>query len=160
MNNKLTHQQIAFIDAFVEHNNALKAYTLAGYKPDRSNANKLVQKLSSFINQKFQERMALMTGLALAKLENIITDTATHNRDAIAASNSILDRAGLARASTQRLDIKQSTTMPENRKVIRNGTDQIMVGAGMLMPPLGDDDTTPFDTNDDETYNWLKAKHH
>ena len=160
MSTKLSNQMAIFVDAFVEHNNANKAYALAGYKPDRSNANKLVQRLSSVINEKLQERMALMTGIALSVLEQIIKDPTTHARDKINAINSYLDRSGISRASTQQINLKQPDAMPENRKVIRDGKEQIIVGSGMLLPPLGDNDTTPFDTADAETYEYLKQRQH
>ena len=38
--------------------------------------------------------------------------------------------------------------------------EQIMVGSGMLLPPLGDNDTTPFDTADAETFEYLKQRQH
>ena len=58
------------------------------------------------------------------------------------------------------MDVKTNETVPENRKVIRNGEQQIIVGSGMLLPPLGDNDPTPFDTNDSETYEYLKQRQH
>ena len=48
---KLTSQQDAFVDAFIELGDAMKAYESVGYSPDRSNAHKLVQKLSTEIKQ-------------------------------------------------------------------------------------------------------------
>ena len=56
------------------------------------------------------------------------------------------------------MDVKTNEVVPDNRKVIRDGKEQIMVGSGMLLPPLGDNDSTPFDTNDSETYEYLKAR--
>ena len=56
------------------------------------------------------------------------------------------------------MDVKTAEQVPENRKVIREGREHIMVGSGMLLPPLGDNDTTPFDTADAETYEYLKAR--
>ena len=38
--------------------------------------------------------------------------------------------------------------------------EQIMVGSGMLLPPLGDSDPTPFDTADAETFEYLKRRQH
>ena len=84
----LTERQNQFIDHFVELGNASEAYKLAGYAGDRSNASKLVVKLSAEINKRHQERMALNTGIALSTLERIITAPETHNRDAINAINS------------------------------------------------------------------------
>jgi hypothetical protein len=157
---KLTHAQIEFIEQFVEHNNANKAYALAGYKPDKSNAHKMVQKLSSEINSRLQARMTLTTGVCLNMLESIITDPEAHNRDKLNAISSWLDRSGIARASTQKLDVTQNETVPENRKVIRENQEMIMVGNGMLLPPLGENDATAFDTNDAETFEYLKQRQH
>ena len=156
--NKLTHAQIAFIDAFVELGDANKAYQIAGYSPDRSNAHKLVQRLSSEINQRLQSRMAMSTSVALKVLEDIMTNEDNAPRDRLNAVSSWLDRAGVARASTIQMDVKTNEVVPDNRKVIRDGKEQIMVGSGMLLPPLGDNDSTPFDTNDSETYEYLKAR--
>ena len=158
MSPKLSPQMTDFVDAFVEHNNALKAYTLAGYKPDRSNANKMVQRLSSSINERLQERMALMTGVALSALEQIIKDPATHARDKINAINSYLDRSGIARASTQQINLKQPDTMPPNRRVIRSGVDRIIVGNGMILPPKKDS-SEAYDLSDEETVQSLEARH-
>ena len=46
MTEKLTPQQSAFVDFFIESGSATDAYSKAGYKPDRSNASKLVTRLS------------------------------------------------------------------------------------------------------------------
>jgi len=43
----LTERQQLFIDNFVELNDAAAAYEKAGYAADASNANKLVQRLST-----------------------------------------------------------------------------------------------------------------
>ena len=155
---KLTHAQVAFIDAFVELGDANKAYQIAGYSPDRSNAHKLVQRLSKEINSRLQSRMAMSTSVALNVLEDIMTNEDNAPRDRLNAVSSWLDRAGVARASTMQMDVKTNETVPENRKVIRNGEQQILVGSGMLLPPLGDNDPTPFDTNDSETYEYLKSR--
>ena len=155
---KITPSQLAFIDAFVELGDATKAYKVAGYAGDRSNAHKLVQRLSTEINQRLQSRMAMSTAVALNVLEDIMTNEDNAPRDRLNAVSSWLDRAGVARASTMQMDVKTTEQVPENRKVIRDGKEQIMVGSGMLLPPLGDNDTTPFDTNDSETYEYLKAR--
>ena len=157
---KLTHAQICFIDAFVETGSASKAYKLAGYAGDRSNASRLVQKLSSEINAKLQSRMALTTGVALNVLESIMTDETNAPRDRLNAVYSFLDRSGIARASTQQINLKQTDNIPENRKVIRNGKEQILVGAGMILPPIEGGDPTPFEINDAETFEYLKQKQH
>jgi len=155
---KITPSQLAFIDAFVELGDANKAYQIAGYSPDRSNAHKLVQRLSKEINSRLQSRMAMSTSVALNVLEDIMTNEDNAPRDRLNAVSSWLDRAGVARASTMQMDVKTTEQVPENRKVIRDGKEQIMVGSGMLLPPLGDNDSTPFDTNDSETYEYLKAR--
>jgi phage terminase small subunit len=155
---KLTHAQVAFIDAFVELGDATKAYKVAGYAGDRSNAHRLVQRLSTDINQRLQSRMAMSTSVALKVLEDIMTNEDNAPRDRLNAVSSWLDRAGVARASTMQMDVKTTEQVPENRKVIRDGKEQIMVGSGMLLPPLGDNDPTPFDTADAETYEYLKAR--
>jgi len=155
---KITPSQPAFIDAFVELGDANKAYQIAGYSPDRSNAHKLVQRLSKEINSRLQSRMAMSTSVALNVLEDIMTNEDNAPRDRLNAVSSWLDRAGVARASTMQMDVKTTEQVPENRKVIRDGKEQIMVGSGMLLPPLGDNDSTPFDTNDSETYEYLKAR--
>ena len=157
---KLTHAQVAFIDAFVELGDATKAYKVAGYAGDRSNAHRLVQRLSSEINQRLQSRMAMSTSVALQVLEDIMTNEDNAPRDRLNAVSSWLDRAGVARASTMQMDVKTNETVPENRKVIRNGQEAIMVGSGMLLPPLGDNDPTPFDTADAETFEYLKQRQH
>ena len=81
-------------------------------------------------------------------------------RDRLNAVSSWLDRAGVARASTQQIDLKTTDIVPENRKVIRENQQMIMVGNGMLLPPLGENDLTPFDTNDAETFEYLKQRQH
>ena len=157
---KITPSQLAFIDAFVELGDATKAYKVAGYAGDRSNAHKLVQRLSTEINQRLQSRMAMSTSVALKVLEDIMTNEDNAPRDRLNAVSSWLDRAGVARASTMQMDVKTTEQVPENRKVIRDGKEQIMVGSGMLLPPLGDNDSTPFDTADAETYEYLKQRQH
>lgn len=157
---KITPSQLAFIEAFVELGDANKAYQIAGYSPDRSNAHKLVQRLSTEINSRLQSRMAMSTSVALNVLEDIMTNEDNAPRDRLNAVSSWLDRAGVARASTMQMDVKTTEQVPENRKVIRDGKEQIMVGSGMLLPPLGDNDPTPFDTNDSETYEYLKQRQH
>ena len=158
MSTKLSNQMSIFVDAFVEHNNANKAYALAGYKPDRSNANKLVQRLSVVINERLQERMALMTGIALSALEQIIKDPTTHARDKINAINSYLDRSGISRASTQQINLKQPDSVHQNRRVIRDGVDRIIVGTGMILPPKKDS-SEAYDLSDEETVQSLEVRH-
>ena len=155
---KITPSQLAFIEAFVELGDATKAYKLAGYAGDRSNAHRLVTRLSKEINSRLQSRMAMSTSVALKVLQDIMTDEDVAPRDRLNAVSSFLDRAGVARASTMQMDVKTAEQVPENRKVIREGREQILVGSGMLLPPLGDNDTTPFDTADAETYEYLKAR--
>ena len=155
---KLTPSQLAFIEAFVELGDATRAYKVAGYAGDRSNAHRLVTRLSKEINSRLQSRMAMSTSVALRVLESIMTNEDNAPRDRLNAVSSWLDRAGVARASTMQMDVKTTEQVPENRKVIRDGKEQIMVGSGMLLPPLGDNDSTPFDTNDSETYEYLKAR--
>jgi phage terminase small subunit len=161
MSSKLTHSQIQFIEHFVELGDATKAYKLAGYAGgDRSNAHKLVTRLSAEINQRLQSRMAMSTSVALNVLESIMTNEDNAPRDRLNAVSSWLDRAGVARASTQQIDLKTTDIVPENRKVIRENQQMIMVGNGMLLPPLGENDATAFDTNDAETFEYLKQKQH
>jgi len=155
---KITPSQLAFIEAFVELGDATKAYKVAGYAGDRSNAHRLVTRLSKEINSRLQSRMAMSTSVALRVLESIMTNEDNAPRDRLNAVSSWLDRAGVARASTMQMDVKTTEQVPENRKVIRDGKEQIMVGSGMLSPPLGDNDSTPFDTNDSETYEYLKSR--
>lgn len=158
---KLTHSQAQFIEHFVELGDATKAYKLAGYAGgDRSNAHKLVTRLSAEINQRLQSRMAVATSVALNVLESIMTNEDNAPRDRLNAVSSWLDRAGVARASTQQIDLKTTDIVPENRKVIRENQQMIMVGNGMLLPPLGENDLTPFDTNDAETFEYLKQRQH
>ena len=97
---KITPSQLAFIEAFVELGDATKAYKVAGYAGDRSNAHRLVQRLSSEINQRLQSRMAMSTSVALQVLEDIMTNEDNAPRDRLNAVSSWLDRAGVARAST------------------------------------------------------------
>ena len=155
---KLTPSQLAFIEAFVELGDATRAYKVAGYAGDRSNAHRLVTRLSKEINSRLQSRMAMSTSVALRVLEDIMTNEDVAPRDRLNAVSSWLDRSGIARASTMQMDVQTNETVPENRKVIRDGKEAIMVGSGMLLPPLGDNDPTPFDTNDSETYEYLKAR--
>jgi hypothetical protein len=155
---KITPSQLAFIEAFVELGDATKAYKVAGYAGDRSNAHRLVTRLSKEINSRLQSRMAMSTSVALKVLQDIMTNEDVAPRDRLNAVSSFLDRAGVARASTMQMDVKTAEQVPENRKVIREGREQILVGSGMLLPPLGDNDTTPFDTADAETYEYLKAR--
>jgi hypothetical protein len=157
---KVTPSQLAFIEAFVELGDATKAYKVAGYAGDRSNAHRLVTRLSKEINSRLQSRMAMSTSVALNVLEDIMTNEDVAPRDRLNAVSSWLDRSGIARASTMQMDVKTNETVPENRKVIRDGKEQIMVGSGMLLPPLGDNDPTPFDTADAETYEYLKQRQH
>lgn len=157
---KITPSQLAFIEAFVELGDATKAYKVAGYAGDRSNAHRLVTRLSKEINSRLQSRMAMSTSVALKVLQDIMTNEDVAPRDRLNAVSSFLDRAGVARASTMQMDVKTAEAPIENRKVIRDGKQQIMVGSGMLLPPLGDNDTTPFDTADAETYEYLKQRQH
>lgn len=157
---KLTPSQLAFVEAFVELGDATKAYKAAGYAGDRSNAHRLVTRLSNEINSRLQSRMAMSTSVALRVLESIMTNEDNAPRDRLNAVSSWLDRAGVARASTMQMDVKTTEAPIENRKVIRDGEQQIMVGSGMLLPPLGDNDTTPFDTADAETFEYLKQRQH
>ena len=99
-----------------------------------------------------------MTGIALSALEQIIKDPATHARDKINAINSYLDRSGIARASTQQINLKQPDTMPPNRRVIRDGVDQIIVGNGMILPPKKDS-SEAYDLSDEETVQNLEMRH-
>ena len=159
----LTERQNQFIDHFVELGNASEAYKLAGYAGDRSNASKLVVKLSAEINKRYQERMALNTGMALSTLERIITDPETHNRDAINAINSYLDRCGVPRASTQKMDVTNSDYTPSqnpDRRYIRNGSQHIIIGNGVMfpckVPPTEAEAKTPFAYSDPETAKYLQ----
>ena len=160
MTEKLTPQQSAFIDLFIESSSATDAYSKAGYKPDKSNAHKMVQRLSSHINERLQSKMSLKTGIALSILEDLMTNPDNAPRDRLNAVNSWLDRSSVARASTQKVDVTQTETVPENRKVIRNGKEQIMVGNGMYLPPISGGDNTPFDAADAETFEYLKQRQH
>lgn len=160
MNEKLTPQQSAFVDFFIESGSATEAYSKAGYKPDRSNASKLVTRLSNEINGRLQSRMAMTTGVALSVLEGIITDPEAHNRDKLTAISSWLDRAGLARASTQNIALKQTDTTRSPRKVIRKGQEHIMIGDGVLFPPKDGGDDTPFDYSDEETNTYFQETSH
>jgi len=157
---RITSSQLAFVEAFVELGDATKAYKVAGYAGDRSNAHRLVTRLSNEINSRLQSRMAMSTSVALRVLESIMTNEDNAPRDRLNAVSSWLDRAGVARASTMQMDVKTTEAPIENRKVIRDGEQQIMVGSGMLLPPLGDNDTTPFDTADAETFEYLKQRQH
>jgi phage terminase small subunit len=155
---KITPSQLAFIEAFVELGDATKAYKAAGYAGDRSNAHRLVTRLSKEINSRLQSRMAMSTAVALNVLQDIMTNEDVAPRDRLNAVSSFLDRAGVARASTMQMDVKTAEAPVENRKVIRDGKEQILVGSGMILPLLGDNDPTPFDTADAETYEYLKAR--
>ena len=155
---KITPSQLAFIEAFVELGDATKAYKVAGYAGDRSNAHRLVTRLSKEINSRLQSRMAMSTSVALKVLQDIMTNEDVAPRDRLNAVSSFLDRAGVARASTMQMDVKTAEAPVENRKVIRDGKEQILVGSGMILPLLGDNDPTPFDTADAETYEYLKAR--
>jgi hypothetical protein len=104
--------------------------------------------------------MAMSTSVALKVLEEIMTNEDNAPRDRLNAVSSWLDRAGVARASTQQIDLKTTDTVPLNRKVIRDGKEQIMVGNGMYLPPISGGDETPFDTADSETYEYLKQRQH
>ena len=158
---RLTQQQINFVETFVEINDATKAYKLSGYAGDRSNAHKLVQKLSSHINERLQSRMSLKTATALSILEELMVNPHNAPRDRLNAVNSFLDRSSVARASTQKVDVTQNEIVDQSRKVIRNGEPIIMVGNGLELPVLdGASDATAYDINDEETYRYLKSKSH
>lgn len=166
--NKLTEKQISFIEHFVELNDATKAYYLAGYaKGDKSNAHKLVRRLSVEINEALQSRMATSTSLALKTLESIMASADTAPRDRINAANSWLDRTGISRASTVAID-RSSSERAQNLRRIRNGCDVVALGRGdhsLYLPTLNDshgnrpkidDPTQPdWDLNDKETVSYL-----
>ena len=160
MTDKLTPQQSTFIDNFVEMGDATKAYKASGYAGDRSNAHKLVQRLSSEINQRLQSKMAMHTGVALRVLESLITDDTVAPRDRLNAISSWLDRAGVARASTTRLDIKQTDTTKGPRRVIRNGYEMVAIGDGCLFPPKDSGEDAPYDYSDEETARYLQKAAH
>jgi hypothetical protein len=157
---KITPSQLAFIEAFVELGDATKAYKASGYAGDRSNAHRLVTRLSTEINSRLQSRMAMSTSVALSVLESIMTNEDNAPRDRLNAVSSWLDRAGVARASTMQMDVKTAEAPIENRKVIRDDKEVIMVGSGMYLPPISGGDETPFDTADAETYEYLKRRQH
>ena len=160
---KLTHAQVAFIDAFVELGDATKAYKVAGYAGDRSNAHRLVQRLSTDINQRLQSRMAMSTSVALKVLEEIMTNEDNAPRDRLNAVNSWLDRTNVARASTSKVDVTQTDVQsppPPDRRYIRNGRQQIIIGNGVWfpckVPPTECEAKLPFAYSDPETAQWLK----
>lgn len=168
--NDLTERQAAFIDNFVELNDAAAAYEKAGYAADGSNANKLVQRLSTEINAQLKTKMALFTGLALSTLENVMRDEATAPRDKINAANSWLDRTGVARSST--LAVKDETPIRNWTPVRRiiNGNDTIVMSDDPLFllpkkrPETGeemdlyDHKEGHWDLSDRETYLFLQGK--
>tara|TARA_Y100001938_G_C8036576_1_gene403664 strand:- start:450 stop:947 length:498 start_codon:yes stop_codon:yes gene_type:complete len=163
---KLTSQQDAFVDAFIELGDALKAYEAVGYSPDRSNAHKLVQRLATEINNRLQNRMTLKTSTALSVLEEIMTNEDNAPRDRLNAVNSWLDRTKIARASTSSVDItqQQTSSQPTSRKVIRDGMINIVIGEGVYFPakdPMTpDEEAMSFDYSDRETLEWLKDNSH
>ena len=114
-----------------------------------------IKQITTFKSLRVKFKMAMSTSVALKVLQDIMTDEDVAPRDRLNAVSSFLDRAGVARASTMQMDVKTAEQVPENRKVIREGREQILVGSGMLLPPLGDNDTTPFDTADAETYDFV-----
>lgn len=160
MTEKLTPQQSAFVDFFIESGSATDAYSKAGYKPDRSNASKLVTRLSAEINGRLQSRMALTTGVCLKVLESIITDPEAHNRDKLTAISSWLDRSGIGRTATQNIALKHTDVSREPRRVIRNGTEYVAVGDGVMFPPKNDGDDVAFDYSDEETARYLQDNSH
>jgi len=103
----LSEQQAAFIEAFVDNGgNAIKAAKAAGYAADRSNASKLVRRLSAEINSQLQRKMASKTSMALSVLELIMSDPTAAPRDRLRAAAEILDRAGgLSRHSTSHVQV-------------------------------------------------------
>ena len=163
---KLTSQQDAFVDAFIELGDALKAYEAVGYSPDRSNAHKLVQRLATEINNRLQNRMTLKTSTALSVLEEIMTNEDNAPRDRLNAVNSWLDRTKIARASTSSVDItqQQTSSQPETRKVIRDNIVFLLIGNGVYFPakdPMTpDEEAMSFDYSDRETLEWLKDNSH
>ena len=163
---RLTSQQDAFVDAFIELGDAMKAYESVGYSPDRSNAHKLVQKLSTEINNRLQNRMTLKTSTALSVLEEIMTNEDNAARDRLNAVNSWLDRTKIARASTSSVDItqQQTSSQPETRKVIRDNKVFLLIGNGVYFPakdPMTpDEEAMSFDYSDRETLEWLKDNSH
>ena len=162
----LTDRQSDFIDMFIETGCASTAYEAVGYSPDRSNANKLVQKLSTEINSRLQNRMTLKTSTALSVLEEIMTNEDNAPRDRLNAVNSWLDRTKIARASTSSVDItqQQTSSQPTSRKVIRDGMINIVIGEGVYFPakdPMTpDEEAMSFDYSDRETLEWLKDNAH
>ena len=131
---------------FIETGCASTAYEAVGYSPDRSNANKLVQKLSNEINQRLQSRMSLKT-----------------SKDRLNAVNSWLDRTNVARASTSKLDVTQTNNAyepPPSYRYIRDGKQHIMIGHGVLFPckvPVTEAEAkTPFAYSDPETAKYLQ----
>ncbi len=108
-----------FIDHYVEHGDATEAYEAAGFRPDKSNAKRLLNKLAPYINDTHQKRMASFAGVALAELERIISGEDTHARDKINAVNSYLDRCGIARASTVNMT---SAVAAEPKKPVKRVT--------------------------------------
>jgi len=103
----LNEQQAKFIEAYVDNGgNAVKAAKAAGYATDRSNASKLVRRLSAEINTQLQRKMASKTSQALTVLELIMVDPTAANRDRLRAAAEILDRAGgLSRHSTSHVQV-------------------------------------------------------
>lgn len=148
---------------FIELGDATKAYEAVGYSPDRSNANKLVQKLSTEINQRLQSRMSLKTSTALSILEELMTNKDNAARDRLNAVNSWLDRTNVARASTSKVDVTQTEYQPRSnpdRRYIRNGSQYIIIGNGVMfpckVPPTESEAKLPFAYCDPETAKWLQ----
>jgi phage terminase small subunit len=110
-----------FVDHYCEHGNATAAYKAAGFKPDKSNAKRLLNRLAPYINDAHQKRMAAFAGVALGELERIIAGEETHARDKINAVNSYLDRCGIARASTVNMN---ATIPPEPKKKVKRFVDR------------------------------------
>ena len=148
---------------FIETGCASTAYEAVGYSPDRSNANKLVQKLSNEINSRLQSRMSLKTSRALSILEELMTNEDNAPRDRLNAVNSWLDRTNVARASTSKVDVTQTDQRqppPPDRRYIRSGTQHIIIGNGVLfpckVPPTEGEAKLPFAYSDPETAKWLQ----
>ena len=159
----LTERQSNFVDMFIETCCASTAYEAVGYAPDRSNANKLVQKLSNEINQRLQSRMSLKTSKALSILEELMTNEDNAPRDRLNAVNSWLDRTNVARASTSKVDVTQTNQAyepPPSYRYIRDGKQHIIIGHGVWfpckVPPTEGEAKLPFAYSDPETAKWLQ----
>ena len=159
----LNERQSNFIDLFIETGCASTAYEAVGYSPDRSNAHKLVPKLSNEINNRLQSRMSLKTSTALSILEELMTNEDNAPRDRLNAVNSWLDRTNVARASTSKVDVTQTDQIqppPPDRRYIRNNHQMIIIGNGIMfpckVPPTEGEAKLPFAYSDPETAKYLK----